>query len=169
MEELNYNDIEYLRNFIPFKAFFDDLLPQYDEEFEAIGNILKQEVSSFHIHLTEDTEELIDFLDGNGFEVERINRSRLSIRYHCVDIKPQYPPKIEPEPEPVFVWETYTSTSITYTISSPTDEEIEEMRVEAGASSQLDKTIQKLAKEIKELNDRLARELTEKGRAPPKG
>lgn len=167
MEELNYNDIEYLRNFIPFKAFFDDLLPQYDEEFEAIGNILKQETSLFHIHLTEDMEELIDFLDGNGFEVERINRSSFSIRHHCVDIKPQYPP--EPEPEPVFVWETYTSTSITYTISSPTDEEIEEMRIEAGESSQLDEAIQKLAKKIKELNDKLARELTEKGRAPPKG
>lgn len=165
MEELNYNDIEYLRNFIPFKAFFDDLLPRYDEEFEVIGNMLKQEVSSFYIHLTEDMEELIDFLDGNGFEVERINRSRFSIRYHCITVKPQYPPKTEPEP----VWETYTSTSITYTISSPTDEEIEEMRVEAGESSQLDKAIQKLAKEIKELNDRLARELTEKGRAPPKG
>ena len=169
MEELNYNDIEYLRNFIPFKAFFDDLLPRYDEEFEAIGSILKREVSSFYIHLTEDTEELIDFLDGNGFEVEWTNRSRLSTHYHCVDIKPQYPPKPEPEPEPVFVWETYTSTSLTYTISSPTDEEIEEMRREAGESSQLDKAIQKLAKEIKELNDRIARELTEKGRAPPRG
>lgn len=128
MEKLNYDNIEYLRNFIPFKAFFDDLLPQYDEEFDTIGGVLKREVSSFHIRLIEDMRELIDFLDGNGFEVERINRSSFSTHYNCIEIKPLYPPK--PEPEPAFTLETYT----TYTISSPpTNEEIEEMRQEAGS------------------------------------
>lgn len=133
MEELNYNDIEYLRNFIPFKAFFDDLLPRYDEEFEAIGNILKQETSLFHIHLTEDMEELIDFLDGNGFEVERINRSSFSIRHHCVDIKPQYPPEPEPEPDTgEMIWfdSTVYTTTTTLTFDYPTDEKVEEIRSE---------------------------------------
>lgn len=131
MEELNYDDIEYLRNFIPFKAFFDDLLPRYDEEFEVIGGILKREIPSFYIHFTEDMEELIDFLDGNGFEVEWTNRSRLSTRYHCIDVKPQYPPEPEPEPDMgEIIWfdSTITTTTDTTYIASfayPTDNEVE--------------------------------------------
>lgn len=163
MEELNYDNIEYLRNFIPFKAFFDDLLPRYDEYFNTIGELLKKEVAVFCVKVTEDTEELIDFLDGNGFEVEWKNRSRFYKRNYYIDVKPQYPPK----PEPELIWTNYTSTSIT--ISSPTDEEIEEMRLEAGESISIDEKILKCEKKIKELSKRLARELIEKGRAPPKG
>ena len=165
MAELNYDNIEYLRNFIPFKAFFDELLPQYDEEFDYIGELLRKEVALFCIKITEDMKELIDFLDGNGFEIEWEDRSGFYKRSNYIDVKPLYPPK------PELVWTTYTSTSITYTtISSlPTDEEIEEMRLEAGESISITEKILKCTKEIKELSDRIARELTEKGRAPPKG
>ena len=167
MEELNYDNIEYLRNFIPFKAFFDELLPQYDEEFDAIGDILKREVAVFCVRITEDTEELIDFLDGNGFEFDWANRSGFYIRSHYIDVKPQYPPK--PEPKPTFILKPYASVSITYTTPSPTDEEIEEMRLEAGEFISINEKILKCEKEIKELSDRIARGLAEKGRAPPKG
>lgn len=161
MEELNYDNIEYLRNFIPFKAFFDALLPRYDEYFDTIGGILKKESTVFYIKITdEDEEELIDFLDGNGFEVGRENPS---IFFNYIAVKPQYPPK------PISILEPYTSTSITCTtISSPTDEEIEEMRQDAGESISIDEKILKCTKEIKELSDTIARWLTEKGRAPPK-
>jgi hypothetical protein len=110
-------------------------------------------------------EELIDFLDGNGFEVKWEDRSGFYKRSHYIDVEPQYPPK------PELVWTTYTSTSITYTTisSPPTDAEIEEMRLEAGDSISIDEKILKCAKEIKKLSDRIARELIEKGRAPPKG
>ena len=164
MEELNYENIEYLRNFIPFKAFFDELLPRYDEAFDCIGQLLKREVALFCIKITEDMEELIDFLDGNGFEVGQENRSRFYKRDYYIEVKPQYPPK----PAPELVWETYTATSITIS-SPPTDEEIEEMRLEAGESISIDGKILKCTKEIKELSDMIARWLTEKGRAPPKG
>lgn len=161
MEELNYDNIEYLRNFIPFKAFFDALLPRYDEYFDTIGGILKRESTVFYIKITdEDEEELIDFLDGNGFEVGRENPSRF---FNYITVKPQYPPK------PELVWTTYTSTSITIS-SPPTDEEIEEMRLEAAEESiSIDEKILKCEKKIKELSDMIARALAEKGRAPPKG
>lgn len=165
MEELNYDNIEYLRNFIPFKAFFDQLLPRYDEEFDSIGELLRKEVAVFCIKITEDVEELIDFLDGNGFEVEWENRSRFYKRNYYIEIRPQYPPK----PKPTFILTPYTSTSITIS-SPPTDEEIEEMRLEAGEESiSIDEKILKCEKKIKKLSDMIARALAEKGRAPPKG
>jgi hypothetical protein len=161
MKELNYDNIEYLRNFIPFKAFFDSLLPRYDEYFDTIGGILKREAAVFYVKITdEDEEELIDFLDGNGFEVGRENLTRF---FNYIAVKPQYPPK----PEPTSILEPYTSISITIS-SPPTDEEIEEMRLEAGEFVSIDEKILKCAKEIKELSDMIARWLTEKGRAPPK-
>ena len=167
MEELNYENIEYLRNFIPFKAFFDKLLPQYDEEFDLIGQLLKREVALFCIKITEDMEELIDFLDGNGFEIEWEDRSGFYKRSHYIDVRPLYPPK--PESKSIFILKPYTSTSITIS-SPPTDEEIEEMRLEAAEESiSIDEKILKCEKKIKELSKRLARELIEKGRAPPKG
>lgn len=108
MEELNYDNIEYLRNFIPFKAFFDELLPQYDEIFDSIGEILKKEIVAFCIKITEDMEELIDFLDGNGFEIKWANRSSFYIRNYYIDVRPLYPPKPEPEPTCELVWTTTT-------------------------------------------------------------
>lgn len=167
MAELNYDNIEYLRNFIPFKAFFDDLLPKYDEEFETIGNILKREVSSFCITLTEDMEELIDFLDGNGFEVEWTNQhSKYSVFYNCVDIKPLYPPKPEPEPEPTceLIW-----TATTYYTSI---EDVEPTSIERNLvhdwfedeylTFSLNQQIINLCKETH-------KKTRENGRSPPKG
>lgn len=164
MEELNYDNIEYLRNFIPFKAFFDQLLPRYDEEFDYIGELLRKKVALFCIKITEDIEELIDFLDGNGFEIEWENRSGFYMRSHYIDVKPLYPPK----PKPTFILTPYTSTSITIS-SPPTDEEIEEMRLEAEEESiSIDEKILKCEKKIKKLSDMIARGLTEKGRGPPR-
>lgn len=90
--ELNYELIEYVRNFLPNSAFFDDLLPRYDEIIENIGEFLKNKCEFFYMLFDEDTEELIDYLDGNGFEIIWPDTITKYIRHvNCILIKPQYP------------------------------------------------------------------------------
>ena len=92
--ELNYELIEYVRNFLHNSAFFDDLLPRYDEIIENIGDILKEKIKQFSILCTEDTEELLDYLDGNGFELDYKSETlsfRSSTHFIYVLVKPQYP------------------------------------------------------------------------------
>lgn len=95
--ELDYAAINYLRNFLPCNTFFDDLLPQYDEIFEGLGQLLIAGNKKFYIKDTEDTHELVDFLDGNGFEI---------IRYYSsgegyLECHPIYP-----SPEPIITTTT---------------------------------------------------------------
>lgn len=167
MAELNYDNIEYLRNFIPFKAFFDDLLPQYDEEFDSIGELLKREVATFCIKITEDMEELIDFLDGNGFEMDWANRSGFYIRSHYIDVKPLYPPKPEPEPTCELVW-----TATTYYISI---EDIEPTSIEPPERNLVhdwfedEYSISFLNQQIINLYKEIHKKTQENGRSPPKG
>lgn len=90
--DLDYDLIEYVRQFLPYKAFFDDILPRYDEDIEILGKYLKERTEELWIKINDYTAELIDFIDGNGFEVE------FSIFQKYVIVRPIYPP--EPKPVP---------------------------------------------------------------------
>ena len=94
--DLNYDLIEYVRQFLPYKAFFDDILPQYDEDIEILGKYLKEKVKELWIKINDYTAELIDFIDGNGFEVKYPEPSSIIKKY--VIVRPIYPP--EPKPVP---------------------------------------------------------------------
>lgn len=116
--DLDYELIEYVRNFIPYPAFFDDLLPQYDEIIENLGSFLQQRLAGFCIIVDSTTEELVDYFDGNGFEVHRV----LSSPFYVMLI-PQYPP---PEPDYVTVTVTVSSGWVNRMTLEPVEPVIEE-------------------------------------------
>ena len=93
--DLDYDLIEYVRQFLPYKAFFDDILPRYDEDIETLGKYLKEKVKELWITINDYSVELIDFIDGNGFEVEYPKYFGTLRNY--VIVRPIYPP----EPKPV--------------------------------------------------------------------
>lgn len=67
MDEL----IEIFINHIPYdKEFVEQLMPRYEEEFKLLGNYIKKHSIELWCKDTPDMQELLDFLDGNGFNVE---------------------------------------------------------------------------------------------------
>ena len=64
--------IQIFIDFIPYdKEFVKDLMPKYEEEFRLLGRYIEEHCTSLNCTNNEFMEELIDFLDGNGFEVVR--------------------------------------------------------------------------------------------------
>lgn len=53
------------------KEFVQDLMPRLHREFELIGGFLKKHSETLYCKDKEEFSELFDFLDGNGFIVER--------------------------------------------------------------------------------------------------
>lgn len=67
---------KYIQIFIDFipndKRFIDTLMPKYEKEFRVIGMFIeKHDGTTLNCRDNEFMEELLDFLDGNGFEVIR--------------------------------------------------------------------------------------------------
>lgn len=53
------------------KEFVQELMPRLHKEFELIGGFLKKHSETLYCTDKEELSELFDFLDGNGFMVER--------------------------------------------------------------------------------------------------
>lgn len=67
MDEL----IEIFINHIPYdKEFVEQLMPRYEREFKILGGYIKEHSTELWCKDTPEMQELLDFLDGNGFNVE---------------------------------------------------------------------------------------------------
>ena len=67
MDEL----IEIFINHIPYdKEFVEQLMPRYEKEFKLLGGYIKQHSTELWCKDTPEMQELLDFIDGNGFNVE---------------------------------------------------------------------------------------------------
>ena len=64
---------KYIQIFIDFipndKSFVDTLMPKYEKEIRTLGIFIEKHSTTLNCHDNEFMEELLDFLDGNGFEV----------------------------------------------------------------------------------------------------
>ena len=88
-------------------SFVDELMETYEEEILAIGECIQKHTSSFYIKNNETCQELIDFLDGNGFKMGERIRAFSAQEY--IQVWPQYP-------APTVNWfTTATTTAETYT------------------------------------------------------
>ena len=68
MDEL----IQIFIDFIPNdKEFVESLMPKYKREFRILGTYIKEHQTSLLCTDADFMQELIDFIDGNGFEVIR--------------------------------------------------------------------------------------------------
>ena len=84
-------------------SFVDELMETYEEEILAIGEFIQKRTSSFYIKNNEKSQELIDFLDGNGFRIGERIRAFSAQEY--IQIWPQYP-------APTINWFTTTTTTV---------------------------------------------------------
>lgn len=110
--------IQIFIDFIPNdKEFIKDLMPKYEKEFRILGEYIEEHNASLNCMDNEFMAELLDFLDGNGFEVIR-PRIKNPYDIHPVQLIPIYPEE-----------------KITITIN---EQEIEE------ASEKIQETIKKL-------------------------
>lgn len=67
MDEL----IEIFINHIPYdKEFVEQLMPRYEREFKILGGYIKEHTTELWCKDTPEMQELLDFIDGNGFNVE---------------------------------------------------------------------------------------------------
>ena len=67
MDEL----IEIFINHIPYdKEFVEQLMPRYEREFKILGGYIKEHSTELWCKNTPEMQELLDFIDGNGFNVE---------------------------------------------------------------------------------------------------
>lgn len=67
MDEL----IEIFINHIPYdKEFVEQLMPRYEREFKILGGYIKEHSIELWCKDTPEMQELLDFIDGNGFNVE---------------------------------------------------------------------------------------------------
>ena len=158
--ELDYEAIEYVRNFIPYKAFFDDLLPQYDEDIEVMGLMLQKHVNYFAIVVDDGGQELLDFFDGNGFKYDSTYRG---YEGQYIIVFPQYPPEPEPDTGKTIWFDgtVYTTTTTTLTFDYSTDEKIEETR------QPTTNTYWFYEKSIKYIDPLIYTLTNKKGRSPP--
>lgn len=66
---------KYIQIFIDFipndKSFIETLIPKYEKEFKTLGCFIERHDASLKCKDNEFMEELLDFLDGNGFEIIR--------------------------------------------------------------------------------------------------
>lgn len=154
--ELDYEAIEYVRNFIPYKAFFDDLLPRYDEDIEAIGLMLQKHVNYFAMVVNDGAQELLDFFDGNGFKYDLTDIGHWGT---YLMVFPQYPP--EPEPEPDTSKTIWFDGTVYTTTTYSTDEKIEETRQPAANIYWF------YEKSIKYIDPLIYTLTSKKGRSPP--
>ena len=53
------------------KEFVEELMPRLEKEFRTIGGFLKKHSNTLYCKESKLMDELFDFLDGNGFVVER--------------------------------------------------------------------------------------------------
>lgn len=82
---------------IPYdKQYVKVLLPRYEHEFELLGGYLKKHSTSLSCKDIPELEELLDFIDGNGFEVTR-EEPIFPWDDHPIGIKPIYVEKEENE------------------------------------------------------------------------
>lgn len=90
---------KYIQIFIDFipndKGFIDVLMPKYEKEFRTLGSFIEKHSTTLHCQDNEFMEELLDFLDGNGFEVIR---PEVIVPYdtHPIQLIPIYETPIEP-------------------------------------------------------------------------
>ena len=84
---------------IPYdKEFIDQLLPKYEHEFELLGGFIKKHSKELWCQNNLAMQELLDFLDGNGFEVIRpINP--IPYDTHPIELIPIYTEKTTLEEE----------------------------------------------------------------------
>lgn len=67
MDEL----IKIFINHIPYdKEFVEQLIPRYEREFKILGGYIKEHSTELWCKDTPEMQELLDFIDGNGFNVE---------------------------------------------------------------------------------------------------
>lgn len=86
MDEL----IQIFIDFIPNdKSFVESLLPRYVNEFKTLGRYIKEHNTSLMCKDDEFMQELIDFLDGNGFEVIRPT-DPITNKTHPIELIPIY-------------------------------------------------------------------------------
>lgn len=82
--------------------FVDELMETYEEEILAIGEFIQKHTNSFYIKNSERNQELIDFLDGNGFKIGETIRAFSAQEY--IPVWPQYA-------APAMNWFTTTATT----------------------------------------------------------
>lgn len=82
--------------------FIDELMETYEEEILAIGEFIQKSTSSFYIKNSEKSQELIDFLDGNGFKIGERIKAFSAQEY--IQVWPQYA-------APAMNWFTTTATT----------------------------------------------------------
>ena len=98
-------------------SFVDELMETYEGEILAIGEFIQKHTNSFYIRNSERNQELIDFLDGNGFKIGERKRIRAFSAQEYIQVWPQYP-------APTINWFTTTTTTVeTYTSYYYHDEE----------------------------------------------
>lgn len=81
--------IQVVKDFIPFKEFFDDLIDRYEIILSNIGFNLLGHCTVMYCSNKEYLYELLDYLDGNGFIIKYPIDSS-----NYVSLYPQYPLKI---------------------------------------------------------------------------
>ena len=122
---MNNEALQIFIDFIPYdRQFLDDLVRRYPHECENIGEYLKDHSSLLWGLDVEYLEEFYDFLDGNGFQ---INKPRSSSQHgkHSIQIIPIYPVEEEKEnnEKSPFTLDTYISAQTLYNTSVETCEE----------------------------------------------
>ena len=91
--------IQIFIDFIPNdKSFIETLMPKYEKEFRTLGIYIERHSMSLTCKDNEFMEELLDFLDGNGFEVIR-PRVKNPYDTHPIELIPIYIEKITLEEE----------------------------------------------------------------------
>ena len=88
--------IQIFIDFIPYdKEFVEELMPKYEAECRTLGGYIENHSTSLSCMSNEFMEELVDFLDGNGFEVIR---PRVNNPYdtHPIQLSPIYEIPTEP-------------------------------------------------------------------------
>lgn len=85
---------KYIQIFIDFipndKEFVEGLIPKYRSEFQLLGRYIESHATSLSCIKSESLEELLDFLDGNGFEVIR-PQVYSSYKAYPIQLIPIYP------------------------------------------------------------------------------
>ena len=62
--------IEIFKNFLRAdQEFVEDLIPRFHHEIETIGRYLEKKSQKMYCTNNEELMELLDFIDGNGFEI----------------------------------------------------------------------------------------------------
>lgn len=100
--------IEIFKDFIQFdKEFVDSLIDRYSDGMTTLGQAIDEhKTQKMYVCYDEFTCEFVDFIDGNGFIVNRNDSSFFSKKWFVVEIDlevlERYEERQKPQPQPAF-------------------------------------------------------------------